>query len=521
MERGTLPAPGRGLGRRELLRRGIVAAGALAAAPRLLADRGVVLPADTQLAQSIPPGAPPIITRAEWGADETLGSPERSFAPLVKAIVHHTTIDENDPAAQIRNIHRVHTRDRGFSDIGYNFLVDRSGRIYEGRRARAYLPEEVHSGEDTSGRLVVGAHAGGRNVGTVGVAVLGNYQTTTTVTDASLIAVARIIAWKFGPREIDPYGRTPYRRSNGTYETFDEICGHRDVAYDTTHTSCPGTYLYRRLPELRDMVAAEIQRGLVGFRILGADGSLWGYGKGPNFGRLNDIGDVRRNVGTGFPVRTAVGTATGQGAWVADVNGGVYSFGDAGSYGSLGGRRLNKPIVGMAATPSGRGYWLVASDGGIFTFGDALFFGSTGAMRLNQPVVGMAATPSGRGYWLVASDGGIFTFGDARFFGSTGAMRLNQPIFGMAAAPDGAGYWLVARDGGVFRFGSAAFFGSAVGRAGFTGPASALAPTPSGKGYWILDATGAVHGFGDAPVFGGGVTAGSRPALALVPVVRP
>ncbi|MGH9080448.1 MAG: protease pro-enzyme activation domain-containing protein, partial [Acidimicrobiales bacterium] len=86
------------------------------------------------------------------------------------------------------------------------------------------------------------------------------------------------------------------------------------------------------------------------------------------------------------------------------------------------------------------GYWLTASDGGIFTFGDAGFFGSTGAIHLNQPIVGMAATPDDRGYWLVASDGGIFTFGDAGFFGSEGAKPLNSPIVSMAASPDGQGY---------------------------------------------------------------------------------
>ena len=80
----------------------------------------------------------------------------------------------------------------------------------------------------------------------------------------------------------------------------------------------------------------------------------------------------------------------------------------------------------MAATPDGGGYWLVASDGGIFTFGDAGFYGSTGDIRLNKPIVGMAATPDGGGYWLVASDGGIFTFGDASFYGSTGGIALEQ-----------------------------------------------------------------------------------------------
>jgi hypothetical protein len=87
----------------------------------------------------------------------------------------------------------------------------------------------------------------------------------------------------------------------------------------------------------------------------------------------------------------------------------------------------------VAASPSGRGYWLVARDGGIFPFGDAGGYGSTGGVRLNRPVVGMAATRSGHGYWLVAADGGIFTQGDAQYLGSTGSIRLNQPIMGMTA----------------------------------------------------------------------------------------
>ncbi|MGC8463936.1 MAG: hypothetical protein ACP5P9_09760, partial [Acidimicrobiales bacterium] len=89
------------------------------------------------------------------------------------------------------------------------------------------------------------------------------------------------------------------------------------------------------------------------------------------------------------------------------------------------------PIVGMAATPDGGGYWEVAADGGIFAFGDAQFYGSMGGHPLNQPIVGMAATPDGGGYWEVASDGGIFSFGDALFYGSMGGHPLNKPIVGM------------------------------------------------------------------------------------------
>ena len=115
------------------------------------------------------------------------------------------------------------------------------------------------------------------------------------------------------------------------------------------------------------------------------------------------------------------------------ADGGVFSFGDAGFYGSTGATRLDQPVVGMAGTPDGKGYWLVAADGGVFSFGDAGFYGSTGATRLTRPVVGMAGTPDGKGYWLVAADGGVFSFGDAGFYGSTGATRLDQPVVGIAA----------------------------------------------------------------------------------------
>ena len=134
----------------------------------------------------------------------------------------------------------------------------------------------------------------------------------------------------------------------------------------------------------------------------------------------------------------------------------------------------------MAATPDGKGYWEVASDGGVFSFGDAGFYGSTGSQDLNAPIVGMAATPDGKGYWLVASDGGIFNFGDAGYYGSTGSIHLNQPVVGMATTPDGGGYWMAARDGGVFSFGDAVFYGSTP--ALDLAPISAITASPGREG---------------------------------------
>ena len=196
-------------------------------------------------------------------------------------------------------------------------------------------------------------------------------------------------------------------------------------------------------------------------------------------------------------------TPSGKGYWLVALDGGVFTFGAAPFYGSMGGSHLNQSVVGMAATPDGRGYWLVAQDGGIFTFGDAAFHGSMGGVRLNAPITGMAATATGHGYWMVAADGGIFTFGDATFYGSMGAAALNDPVVDMVAAPHDTGYLMVATDGEVFPFGSAAFHGSLAG--GYGGdpadvpPIAGIALTPDGQGYWLLEPDGWSYGFTNPP----------------------
>lgn len=119
---------------------------------------------------------------------------------------------------------------------------------------------------------------------------------------------------------------------------------------------------------------------------------------------------------------------------------------------------LNDPIVGIEEYKSSGGqlgYWLVASDGGIFAFGAAGFYGSMGGLYLVSPMVGMARVPGGTGYWTVAADGGIFSFGDAIFHGSLGGVSLNSAIVGMDSAGPG-GYWLFEADGDVHAFGNAA-----------------------------------------------------------------
>jgi hypothetical protein len=241
--------------------------------------------------------------------------------------------------------------------------------------------------------------------------------------------------------------------------------------------------------------------------LVATDGGIFSFGGAGYYGSTG-------NIVLNKPIVGMAPSHDGLGYWMVASDGGIFSFGDAHFYGSTGSIKLNKPIVGMAPTPDGLGYWLVASDGGIFSFGDATFFGSTGAIKLNQPVVGMAPTPTGKGYWLVASDGGIFSFGDAHFYGSTGSLKLNKPIISMISASDGTGYLLVASDGGTFSFGTAPFFGS-LGGIPLKHPIVAAAVTPSVTGYWFADAVGVVSAFGKATYFGSAPTPLNKPIVGM------
>ena len=191
------------------------------------------------------------------------------------------------------------------------------------------------------------------------------------------------------------------------------------------------------------------------------------------------------------------------GYWLAAADGWVGAYGKATLYGSMAGRRLASPIVGIAGRESFSGYWLAGADGGVFSF-NAGFYGSMGGKALSAPIVGIASQEP-NGYTLVGADGGVFTFGSDGFYGSLGGKVISAPIVGITVHPTrsgGAGlvddgYWLLASDGAVYSFGGASYWGRYLKSS--SGPrAVALLSTGDGKGYWILTADGGVHAFGDA-----------------------
>ena len=242
-----------------------------------------------------------------------------------------------------------------------------------------------------------------------------------------------------------------------------------------------------------------------GYWLIASDGGVYAF-SAANFGSM-------RGRALNRPIVGVAATSDGLGYRMAASDGGVFTFGHASFYGSMGGTRLNQPVVGIATDPETGGYWLVAADGGIFAF-NAPFYGSTGSIRLNQPIIGMAATPSGLGYWLVAADGGVFTFGDAKYFGSMGARRLNRPVVAVAADSLTGGYWLVAADGGIFSF-DASFYGS-TGAIHLNKPIVGMASTSNGGGYWLVASDGGLFTFGDAPYLGStGASPGPAPIVAM------
>jgi hypothetical protein len=206
---------------------------------------------------------PALVTRAGWGANESLrcnadGTPKSSwtFYSTRKLIVHHTVTAnaDPDPAATVRAIYQYHVQSRGFIDIAYNFLVDANGTIYKGRYSgpNGTCYQDTTTGENTNGRGVTGAHTGGWNSGTMGIAVLGNYEEV-PLSEATRTALVEHLAWESERHLLDPLATSTFTNpAGGGSKTTPNISGHRDWSA----TACPGENLYAVLPTIRQEVAA-------------------------------------------------------------------------------------------------------------------------------------------------------------------------------------------------------------------------------------------------------------------------
>lgn len=208
-------------------------------------------------------GTPDIVTRAEWGANESLkstsGGCKRGFYPVQQLFVHHTVSSNNatDYHALMRAIYEFHTKGRGWCDLGYNFVIAPDGTIFEGRWARRYSNWETHTSEDRLGRAVGGAHVSGFNSGSVGISMMGDF-TQAKLTPMARASLVDLLAWEADRHDLSPTATHVYRNpSTGATKTLPVIAGHRDAG----NTACPGGNVYKDLPSIRSDVQTAIGTG--------------------------------------------------------------------------------------------------------------------------------------------------------------------------------------------------------------------------------------------------------------------
>ncbi|MGV9286031.1 peptidoglycan recognition protein family protein [Streptomyces sp. NPDC003719] len=193
---------------------------------------------------------PPVVPRSVWLGGGARTQPAPRYDDEVRAVfVHHTDTPNDydcaDVPAILRGVYTGQTGARDWDDIGYNFVVDRCGTIYEGRAGGIDRP-------------VTGAHTQGFNHRTTGIAALGTFTAGVPVPDALTDAIAALAAWKLGPTDTDPRGTVRLVSSNGlsryaagSTATLPAVAGHGE-GYQT---SCPGEALTARLPHIRDLAA--------------------------------------------------------------------------------------------------------------------------------------------------------------------------------------------------------------------------------------------------------------------------
>ena len=244
-------------------------------------------------------GSPVIVSRAGWHADESIRRRGPRYAATLKlAVVHHTATTNAYSCAQsaaiVRGIEVYHVKGNGWDDIGYNFLVDACGQIFEGR----------YGGID---RNVIGAHSGGFNTGTVGVSMIGTYERVAP-SKAQQDALVKLLAWRLDIAHVDPLSQVAFVSGGnskfpaGRTVNLRAISGHRD----TYLTSCPGAVAYGLLPSIATRVAQTGLPKLYSPTVTGALGGLIRF-----TGRLSSTIPWTVTVADATGVVVASGTGVG------------------------------------------------------------------------------------------------------------------------------------------------------------------------------------------------------------------
>ena len=347
----------------------------------------------------------PVTTRAEWGANASYMTWDPEYASAGHVVVHHTAGTNNYSAEQsasiVRGIYYYHAVTLDWGDIGYNFLIDKFGTVFEGRSGSLAAP---------GGRMSVGAHARGVNTGTMGLSMMGDYSSVSP-SEAQLSSVGKMAGWflrRAGISDANGWAGlhvwTTERYQAGSTVSMPRILAHRDVGY----TSCPGDVGYSKLGIIRSIAQAQI------------DGS----------------GTWKAESGSWYYIRPHGARATG---WVLD----------SGSWYYLDGSRGGAMVTGWVAD-AGNWYYLDGSRGGAMATGwvaDAgswYYLGSDGAM-----VTGWVAD-AGNWYYLDGSRGGAMVTGRARIegrwstFAGGGAWQGYETLHPVLATPTASRQQVIA-----------------------------------------------------------------------------
>jgi hypothetical protein len=411
---------------------------------------------------SADPAWPNVISRAGWGADEgwrnhNPGCGTPAYAGKVRnAYLHHTVNANNYTAEEVpailRAIYRFHVFTNGWCDIGYNFLVDRFGRVWEGRAGGVDKP-------------VIGAHTGGFNTGSTGVAMLGTFSTVAPP-PAIYDAVRRVLTWKFGVHGVDANrvievtaGESPGSRyPAGTKVAVRTISGHRDVWF----TDCPGDLGQAILGRLRLDVQRDVLHTVphpmagrtpdrTGPRLLVLDA----------FGGLYPAGTQRTVThGAFWPgwaiARSAVKRGDGVSGYVLDGHGGIHPFGGAPRVGGGPGWPGWDIARGIVLRANGVSGYVLDGYGGIHPFGGAPRVGGGPGWPGADHARGIALRPDGVSGYVLDLFGLPHPFGGAPNVGTTNYTPGRDNARGLALTPDGNGGWTVDRAGNIWPFGNGA-----------------------------------------------------------------
>ena len=400
----------------------------------------------------------PVTTRAEWGANASYMSWDPDYASAGHVVVHHTAGTNNYSAGQsasiVRGIYYYHAVTLDWGDIGYNFLIDKYGTVFEGRSGSVAAP---------AGRMSVGAHARGVNTGTMGLSMMGDYSSISP-SDAQLSSVGKMAGWflkRAGIMDANGWAGlhvwTTERYQAGSTISMPRILAHRDVGY----TSCPGDVGYSRLGTIRTIAQQQIS-GSGGWKAESgswyylrpdgakatgwvADAGSWYYLDASRGGAMT-TGWLRESS-SWYYLRPDGAMATGwvrvPGGWfyLDGSRGGAMATGWVGDGGSWYYLNSDGALVTGWVADAGSWYYLDGSRGGAMATGWVSDGGSWYYLKSDGALATGWVADAGSWYYLDASQGGTMVTGRAKIegrwstFAAGGAWQGYEGLHPVMAAP--------------------------------------------------------------------------------------